>query len=109
MNIPSIIRYAAIMLGIGFSGVIIADENSGLKVYTKWCEHCHMDSPFAPGTIQLRQSRGADKAIIIKRDDLNPDYVRQLVRNGFAGMPNFRRTEISDTELEMLIKYLSKS
>ena len=66
-----------------------------------------MDSPFAPGTIQLKQSRGADKAVIINRDDLAPEYLRQLVRTGFAGMPNFRRTEISDPELESLIEFLT--
>ena len=108
MIIPRIVRYAAFLLFISFGKLAFADENEGLKIYTKWCEQCHMDSPFAPGTIQLRQSRGVDKAVILKRDDLNPDYVRQLVRNGFAGMPNFRRTEISDAELEMLIKHLTK-
>ncbi len=87
---------------------LCAKELSGEEVYRKWCEGCHMDSPFAPGTIQLRQSRGEDKALITRRTDLTPEYIKQLVRKGLNGMPLFRRTEISDSELGALLEYLVK-
>ena len=83
-----------------------AKELSGEEVYKKWCDGCHMDSPFAPGTIQLRQSRGEDKALITKRTDLSAAYTRQLVRKGLNGMPLFRRTEISNEELDSLLEFL---
>lgn len=72
----------------------------------KWCDGCHMDSPFAPGTIQLRQLRGDDMALITRRKDLTAPFIRHTVRKGINGMPLFRRTEISNEELDSLVKYL---
>ena len=86
-----------------------ADSSAGKQVFNEWCSACHMDSPFAPGTIQLRQLRGPANAIIEQRSDLSEALVRLLVRQGVAGMPKFRRTEISETELEQLIVYLVKN
>ena len=85
---------------------LCANDLGGEEVYKKWCEGCHMDSPFAPGTIQLRQSRGEGKALITNRTDLGPEYIKQLVRKGLNGMPLFRRTEISNKELDSLVQYL---
>lgn len=84
-----------------------ADDGGGRAVYLKWCSACHMDSPFAAGTIRLRYSRGKDRAVVTERSDLPPEYVRVLVRKGMNGMPLFRRTEIDDDELELLIDYLT--
>ena len=80
----------------------------GQEVYANWCAPCHMDSPFAPGTIQLRATRGEALAVVDKRNDLTAPTIRALVRQGLAGMPKFRRTEISESDLEELIKYLAK-
>ena len=100
-------------LGLALSSAIVltvnavdADEIAGERVYSRWCAGCHMDSPFAPGTIQLKQTRGPDKALIEQRADLSEAYVRLLVRKGFAGMPLFRRTEITDADLDALVAYL---
>lgn len=83
-----------------------ADELTGKQVYSNWCAGCHMDSPFAPGTIQLEHTRGPDMAVIEQRSDLTEQSVRQLVRKGLGGMPLFRRTEISNADLDVLIEYL---
>jgi len=95
----------AILTGatLSFSG--LADD--GQTVFAEWCAPCHMDSPFAPGTIQLRQLRGADQAVIERRTDLDGEIIRALVRQGIAGMPKFRRTEINDAELDALVDYLT--
>lgn len=85
-----------------------AEPDRGQKIYANWCEGCHMDSPFAPGTIQLRKLRGDDQALILKRTDITADYLRHIVRKGMNGMPLFRRVEISDAELESLVQYLVK-
>ena len=66
-----------------------------------------MDSPFAPGTIQLRHLRGKGRALIKERTDLSAEYIRVIVRKGMNGMPLFRRTEISNEELEALAEYLT--
>ena len=84
-----------------------AADSEGQRVYNKWCAGCHADSPFAPGTIQLNQIRSPELALIEKRSDLTAPYIRHLVRKGFAGMPSFRRTEISNTELDALVQHLT--
>jgi cytochrome c5 len=83
-----------------------AEDKNGKDVYMKWCDGCHMDSPFAPGTILLRKIRGDDLALILERKDLSADYINHLVRKGMNGMPLFRRTEISNEELHALIEFL---
>ncbi len=91
------------------SGQVAAENSTGRKVFGQWCSACHMDSPFAPGTIQLKQTHGPEYAVIQNRADLTDAFIRLLVRQGRAGMPKFRRTEISDAELDSLVKYLVKS
>ena len=95
------------IIAFGISNASIAEDTAGKQVFNRWCTACHTDSPFAPGTIQLKQMRGVEKAVIEKRDDLTPELIRALVRQGLAGMPKFRRTEISDDELESLVRYLA--
>jgi mono/diheme cytochrome c family protein len=41
--------------------------------------------------------------------DLTPQYVRFMVRHGISVMPHFRKTEINDSELDALAKYLSRN
>ena len=99
----------SLLLLAAFSMVVSvrAEEDRGQDVYLKWCSACHMDSPFAAGTIRLRYSRGKDRAVVTRRDDLSRDYIKVLVRRGMNGMPLFRRTEIDDTELDLLADYLA--
>jgi mono/diheme cytochrome c family protein len=99
---------AALLLSglLSIAGSAHADPTEGVAVYKKWCDGCHMDSPFAPGTIQLRHLRGDDYALVENRENLTAEYLRLLVRKGMKGMPLFRRTEISESELDALIRYL---
>lgn len=90
---------------LAMSGVQ-AEVSTGQRVFLKWCSACHMDSPFAPGTIQLKQTRGPDYAVIEQRTDLSEAVIRLRVRKGLAGMPLFRRTEISNQDLDALVDYL---
>jgi mono/diheme cytochrome c family protein len=47
--------------------------------------------------------------IITEWKDLTPQYVRFMVRHGISVMPHFRKTEINDSELDALAKYLSRN
>ena len=89
------------------SPLVLADE--GARVYAKWCGGCHSDSPLSPATVLLRATRGDAFALIEERDDLTAEYVTQIVRQGRAGMPSFRRTEISVDALNALAEFLSNS
>jgi mono/diheme cytochrome c family protein len=70
----------------------------GKAVFTKWCAPCHGDGPGKPGTAALQALyKGAKPALLTK----------QFVRTGVSVMPFFRKTEISDAELEALAAYLA--
>jgi len=94
-----------------------AQLDQGKQVYNYWCLPCHgtgLGLPgFAelPGTQQLR-IKYRDTAIsplLEERTDLVPEFVRVIVRQGVSFMPQFRKTEISDAELDALAAYLARN
>ena len=86
-----------------------ADLERGHQVFEKWCAPCHASGAGHPGTTALAALyHGAKPAPLEERTDLSPALVRQYVRHGVSVMPFFRKTEISDTELDALGAYLSK-
>jgi (+)-pinoresinol hydroxylase len=80
----------------------------GRQVYEKWCTPCHGSGPGHPGTTALEALyKGSKPAVLEERTDLTPAVVKQFVRKGVSVMPFFRKTEISDAELDALATYLS--
>ncbi len=78
----------------------------GGRVFGKWCGDCHT-SPTGPGSLSLqRKYQGTVPAILEQRNDLSPEYISLVVRRGISFMPSFRKTEISDSELQILTDYL---
>ena len=65
----------------------------GAEVYTKMCALCH-DTKVGP--------------VLLGRD-LDPLYIKLMVRNGSRAMPAFRAAEIDDASLEKLAEYTSKT
>jgi mono/diheme cytochrome c family protein len=81
----------------------------GQLTYEKWCAPCHAPGPDHPGTQALDALyRGSKPGALIERADLTPPIVKQFVRKGVSVMPFFRKTEISDAELDALAAFLSK-
>jgi len=80
----------------------------GHKVYDKWCFPCHGTGPGKPGTDSLRQ-RGQNPAVLEERTDLTAPVIKQFVRHGVLFMPMFRKTEISDSELDAIAAYLMRN
>ncbi|KAF1311056.1 (+)-Pinoresinol alpha hydroxylase (cytochrome subunit) [Pseudomonas sp. SG-MS2] len=81
----------------------------GKQVYEKWCSACHAPGDAYPGTLALRAKyKGALPEALEQRSDLTPDMVKYFVRNGVTIMPFFRKTEISDVELNAIADYLTK-
>ena len=88
-----------------------ADNNQdlGKQVYKKWCAPCHAPGDLYPGTLALRAKyKGALPDALEQRTDLNPEMVKYFVRNGVTIMPFFRKTEISDAELNAVADFLTK-
>ena len=80
----------------------------GQVVYDKWCAPCHAPGPGHPGTQSLEiKYRGELPAVLTEREDLTPETVKTFVRNGILLMAPFRKTEITDSELDDLATYLS--
>jgi mono/diheme cytochrome c family protein len=101
---------ASFALGSG-SGAQAADASKsprGHEVFEKWCTPCHGHGADKPGTVALATLyQGAKPAMLEERTDLTPEIVKHFVRTGVTVMPFFRKTEISDADLDALALYLS--
>jgi mono/diheme cytochrome c family protein len=83
---------------------------AGRAVYVKWCAPCHDPGVVHPGTNALTvKYQGVKSGVLLEWKDLPPDLVRHLVRHGISVMPQFRKTEISDADLDALAKFLSRN
>ena len=81
----------------------------GAAVFNNWCTACHgKDLRNSPGSRSLEfKYQGKLPAALEDRRDLTPQSVRFFVRKGVAVMPFFRKTEVSDADLDALVAYLS--
>ena len=80
----------------------------GNEVFRDWCAPCHAPGARHPGTQALEALyKGAKPAALEQRTDLLPELTRAFVRTGVSVMPPFRKTEISDADLEALAAYLA--
>jgi mono/diheme cytochrome c family protein len=102
-----------IVIGLCGSGLARAQSasassqvESGAKVYQQWCVECHNDRGFGTASLE-RRYHGTVPANLEQRRDLNGALIRYVVRNGMSFMPFFRKTEVSDQELDALSAYLS--
>ena len=94
---------------LGFALVAAAVEPVGRPVFQKWCAPCHAPGPNHPGTAALEALYGGDRpGALEQRTDLTDAIVRFAVRQGAFSMPFFRKTEISDAELDALAHYLAR-
>ena len=81
----------------------------GDATFQYWCATCHGRGPGNPGTTALAAKyKGALPGILEDRQDLTPQGVRFAVRRGTSIMPFFRKTEISDADLDAITQYLTR-
>ncbi len=80
----------------------------GHKVYDKWCFPCHGTGLGKPGTDALT-ARGQKPAVLEERTDLTAPVIKTFVRHGVLFMPMFRKTEISDADLDAIAAYLTRN
>ena len=99
--------FAGLLVAVG-GGVQAQDAARGNDVFRNWCAPCHAPGPRHPGTQALEALyKGAKPAPLEQRTDLVPELTRAFVRTGVSVMPPFRKTEISDADLEALAAYLA--
>ena len=125
--VPAKPVYESSIGGVVSASKLPGKAGQGYLVYSKWCAGCHA-ADFVPaggkaaadklspisrtpfGTAVLRQRyQDSAPAVLDERTDLTPETISYFVRNGLNAMPSFRKTEITDTELDALSAYLSRS
>jgi mono/diheme cytochrome c family protein len=110
------------LAAFGYAAVAQAQPSAdtlteGKRVYDYWCLPCHgpgLGLPgfgALPGTQQLAlKYRGTSiSPLLEERTDLVPEFIKVIVRQGVSFMPHFRKTEISDAELDALAAYLARN
>jgi len=85
-------------------------QPKGYVQYQNLCGMCHGEGHDRPGTLALQAKyRGALPALLDQRTDLTPELIRTSVWNGTTVMPLFRKTEISDADLDAIVAYLTRN
>ena len=105
-----------LVLALGLACTVQANAQTtsgshGRQVFDKWCAPCHGAGLGKPATAALAfKYKGSDTpALLEQRTDLTGDFVKSMVRTGVYTMPPFRKTEISDDDLDALAAYLAKA
>ena len=91
-----------------------ADVAHGKEVFEHYCKPCHGagrgddGAPMLPGTHALTlKYRGQKPGLLEERTDLPAELIKAFVRNGVASMPPFRKTEVTDADLDAVAAYLA--
>lgn len=84
----------------------LGSKDEGERLFGRECAFCHVGK--TTGTMMLGRRLGKEQAELVMRTDLEPDYVKAVVRNGLMNMPAFSRVEVTDAELDRIAAYLSR-
>ena len=94
------------------AGQVCAEEalvSKGREVYQLWCAPCHAPGANHPGTNALAAKyKGEIPPALEQRPGLTYEFIAQYVRHGVSIMPFFRKTEISDEDLQAIAAYLGR-
>jgi mono/diheme cytochrome c family protein len=77
----------------------------GKAAFLHRCLMCHGEGQ--TGAFILKRRLGAAKSLLEKRDDLQPAYIKFVVRGGLVNMPRISRVEMPEPDLDALIAYLT--
>jgi (+)-pinoresinol hydroxylase len=103
-----LVALSAVFVSQAFAAPDESQVERGHRVYQKWCFPCHGPGNDKPGTIALA-SHGVKPAALEERTDLTPEMVKTFVRHGVYFMPTFRKTEITDADLDAIAAYLTRN
>ena len=91
-------------------------DHPGRVLFERNCAACHGagpgddGSPMLPGTAALeRKYRGQVPGALELRSGLGPEVISVFVRQGIGAMPPFRKSELSDAQIEAIAAYLEAS
>ena len=107
-----LVALAVLVLAIHSGGAAAQEPAAerGRQVYDKWCTPCHGAGEGKPGTIAAAALyKGAKPSVLVERTDLTAAGIKTAVRNGVFVMPRFRKTEVTDADLDAIVSYLARS
>lgn len=78
----------------------------GQQLFQHKCAMCH--GAVGMGTGLLARRMKPEVAQLEKRDDLSAAYVERAARIGVLNMPPITRGDVSDAQLALIARYLSK-
>lgn len=88
----------------------------GKELFKRLCAPCHgtdrgdFGRAMLPGTDALRiKYQGKLPAALEQRTDLTPAVIKTYVRTGTWSMPPFRKSELSDAQIDDISAYLAVS
>ena len=85
------------------------DQPAGYVQFQRACAVCHGSGPGKPGSRALATKyKGSLPPLLEERTDLEGTYIKQVVRQGLTVMPFFRKTELSDADLDAITAYLTR-
>jgi (+)-pinoresinol hydroxylase len=97
---------AASQLALAQSLPQASSVERGQGLFAGSCAYCHSQRGFA--TALLAKRLGPQNAILEARTDLSPALIHTVVRHGINGMPWYRRSELSDAQLDDIASYLTR-
>ena len=82
-------------------------SEDGAALFASKCALCH--GPGGTGTTMLGWRLGKERGLLTERTDLTASFVRAIVRTGQRSMPPLTRVEVTDSELDRIAAYLSRT
>lgn len=105
-------RRVALLGLLALSAPVLADDwvdtaqAEPKALYEEKCGMCHQANGM--GTTLLSRRFDAEQALLENRRDLQPVFIRTVVRSGFNNMFPISRGEVSDAQLETIVAYLTR-
>ena len=78
----------------------------GNALFQARCGYCHLAG--GTGTLMLGRRLGKDRALLAARTDLTAEYIKKITRVGINSMPPHTRIEVPDSELNLIVAYLTR-
>jgi mono/diheme cytochrome c family protein len=111
-----LLAFASVAAAQGAAPPDAAAIARGKVKFTQTCAPCHgtdrgdFGRAMLPGTDALRiKYQGKLPAALEQRTDLTPAVIKAYVRTGTWSMPPFRKTELSDTQIDEISAYIAAS
>lgn len=105
-SILALVMLTASLPAEGTAQSLSAEAAHGKMIYEARCIHCHQKQFWAGQ--RIRDRMGDNYVPLDQRTDLNAAYIHQALRWGVGSMLPYRKTELSDADIDALAAYLTR-